>query len=703
MGKREDYSIIENKIIKQELKKLIDYSTKLIAQKEIVETDKTQIINEATSILKKSSRRIRRKVNESGIENLDSSIIKDLIKEINDEINQKNDEILKRKPFLMDKLQKNNANKHLVTDKNIVIMLELKIFARFYQKGINYSGGKVSVHIGSGKIPEDKRPSILLKGYKFLNSNNEWVGPQKTKSIYCDIFNSSITIKEQMILLKAINEILGSRDINEEETELVIIGNVNTDKITNIYDIDLIGVPRPNSEYRDYEFHFNKIHNIYINKNQYLLKSSDSYLADELSTLLLPHDEKVQGFQEKIEQLELEKQLVLKLKLLTNQKNSIEKDAERYNSIAKKAEALLKLSMFNGIENTTMEPLLPTQLFLHDPYYKQVWKSLKSIDDIIGASLIPGRNDKRIGIRKVNEIFEVWSLLKMISILTEKMGWSITNKRRLIDCIDAFLKLKKELKGFLVNLELEDFLLEISYEPKVDFQGDKFSKKPDYRLLFKQRTFLGYIQELGVVYLDAKYRNYKEQDMVNNGEKEWKKDIIETAINNYGNKPHKDNPNLKTLASFILHPDIILGMEKETKGENYFAFYNRKLFPGVLERQIPEEVHKYGSIYILPSSTHSFVNWFKMLMEYRINKHEVCWSCGNLKEITRETKFTGKGYPKYHYQCLNEKCNEYWVKNHCSNKGHKLVKHVNNYHRQPSQDYEWYVVCPTCGDGFNKE
>lgn len=704
MYKRKDYSITENIIVKQELEKLIEYSTKLFAQKDVVESDKRQIHHEGKAVVRKSSKRIRETVNQKGIENLDSATINAMLKVINKEIEQKNREVSERKPVLLDMISRNSRRRHFNLDNGIAIKLNLKVNAKFYQKGFKSLENPLSVSIGSGKIPDDNRPAILFKGYQYYRGDGVWDEPSEVKSIFCDILNSSITNKEQLLLLKSLSDIVATQEILEEETEVTIKGFISrTMDISNTgKKEDIIGKSNRNPLYKDYVFNFKKIHSILIQGVEYKLNTSEAAMAEELCELLLLHDEKVQKLYEKIEQLELEKQYVFKLRQLIKQKTSIDRNAERYIHLANKISELINLPVFKGIDTKVNERLIPTQLFLHDPYYKKIWKLIKNIDDIIGASLIPGSNNKKIGIKKVNEIYEIWSLIKMVSILSNQMGWKISNKETLIRCLDSFLQLKKELRGFNISLEQSNFFLEISYEPKVLFEGERYNKLPDYRFIFKKKAMWGK-QTLGVVYLDAKYRNYKDRDDAGTGEQEWREDIIDIAINNYGSKPHKDYPNIKTIASFILHPDIELGMEKETKGENYFAYYNRKLFPGKLDQQNVEEVHKFGSIYLLPTSTHSFVNWFKMLMEYRMKNHEVCWSCGNHHRVTRETKYTGRGYPKYHYKCQNKNCEEYWIKNHCSQKGHKLVKHINNYHRQPSEEYEWYVVCPTCGDGFNKE
>lgn len=696
--KREVPSNHENKIIKQQLEKIIKYSNSLVAEKKLVESYKTDIMNETQSIVQKSSERIKKCIDlNGGIHKIGNSVIDETLNDIVVNINTKNEEIKKRKIFLFNLLERNRLQNKEKIERGIPVKLNIKVFAKYFEKSADYLKGKLTVNIKSGKIPEDKRPSILFMGYEYLVGNKQWLNPQ-IKSIFCEISNSSITNREQLLLLKALDEAVGCGDKNEVGTNIQIKGFIINNNL-NHWSKDIVGEPTKYPQYKSYKFDFSQIHSIIINGVEFMLPIPENEMIGELNDLLLSFDASVQKIQEQIEPLEMEKQTVFQLKRLCNNKEVIQLNAERYSNLAKKLETFLKLDMFKDTGDTLPEPLRPTQLFLHDPYYKKVWKSISDIEEEIGASLFPDkdRNNRFLGINSVDKIFEIWSLLKMISILIGKMGWKIKTNKTLIDFIDSYLVYKKELKGFVVDLELDNWLLEITYEAKVNFQGNEFSKEPDFRFLFKKNN-RGHIQEIGVIYLDAKYRNYKEQ-----GEQEWGNDIKEIAIKKYGSKTHKNKPLLKTIASFILHPDIAFGMDKEIKGENYFAFYNKKEFPVSMDNQSIEEVHKYGSIYLLPTATHSFKNWFRMIMEFRMNLHEKCWTCGNLTNIKKETKYTGRGYPKYHYQCQNHECNEYWVKNHCSKHGHKLVKHVNNYHRQPSSQYEWYVVCPSCGDGFQFE
>jgi hypothetical protein len=91
----------------------------------------------------------------------------------------------------------------------------------------------------------------------------------------------------------------------------------------------------------------------------------------------------------------------------------------------------------------------------------------------------------------------------------------------------------------------------------------------------------------------------------------------------------------------------------------------------------------------------TFKNLIRLVMEFKLGLYDKCWSCGEQSKIDKKGKYTAKGFPKYHFQCNNDECREFWVKNHCAKHGYKIVK--------LSLDTEWYVVCPTWGDGYQFE
>src|SRR5690606_31615111 len=127
---------------------------------------------------------------------------------------------------------------------------------------------------------------------------------------------------------------------------------------------------------------------------------------------------------------------------------------------------------------------------------------------------------------------------------------------------------------------------------------------PDFVLKFKRNG-----RDMGLVILDAKYRNYESQ-----GKDQWLKDIITIAINKYGNmQPIDAKWQAPIISSNILHSDVTISENAEEQYNPYHVMYNEDLFSTTLSNEAP---HKYGSIYMIPSKTYIFKNWFRLIMEF---------------------------------------------------------------------------------------
>lgn len=165
----------------------------------------------------------------------------------------------------------------------------------------------------------------------------------------------------------------------------------------------------------------------------------------------------------------------------------------------------------------------------------------------------------------------------------------------------------------------------------------------------------------------------------------------------YGQMQPKDSKwCLPLIHSGIIHCDEFVSKEKEEIFNPYNVLYNQGQFTIGLSNQTS---HRYGSIYVLPSQVHVFKNWFRMIFEYHFKEYRSCWSCGERNHVSIRQLVTLGGNPKYHILCKT--CNEFWVKVHCRQHGHHLVKHTLNYHLQVKNQNKnrWFVVCPTCRDG----
>lgn len=445
--------------------------------------------------------------------------------------------------------------------------------------------------------------------------------------------------------------------------------------------VDAVATPRFDNYY-DYTFDFVYISSIHVNSNKILVSADRNsllaFLDNELPVMMHGADQSEETFM-RLKQLQ-------KLQALTIHKEEIHSAAEKFDGLRETAQSLLKLPLFSTLDLTERLPIRPTQLFLHNPIYCAAWQAVKRIQHELSASLYVEQHQRQVSTGKVEHIFEVWILYKILHLLTKEIGWRLDAYKDVTACLDDYLLVgnQKGFENFSVTLFLQHWQLELYYEPKIDLPFGQY-RTPDFVFKFKMNN-----RFMGIVVLDAKYRNYNSQ-----GTKKWVEDIIDVAINKYGEmQPIDAKWQAPILASGIIHSDITISENAEDKYNPYHVMYNETLFNTNLSS---EKAHKYGSIYMIPSKTYVFRNWFRLIMEYHLGEHKVCWNCGEAEKVHEQQFLTQGGYPKYYYTC--RKCNEFWVKVHCRSNRHKLVKHMNNYHLQVESRRKWYVICPSCGDG----
>ncbi|PFA47893.1 hypothetical protein CN391_25835 [Bacillus anthracis] len=446
--------------------------------------------------------------------------------------------------------------------------------------------------------------------------------------------------------------------------------------------VDAVATPIPNSIYRNYSFNFVHISSIRVDGNEITVPAGKNdllaFLDKELPVKMHGAEQSEPAFM-RLKQLE-------QLQIFTKQKENIHSDAEKYDELREAAQALLELPLFSSLVLKERLPVKPTQMFMHNPSYRVAWQALQQIKHELSASLFVQQHQRQISTGKVEQIFEVWTLYKIIHILTKEMGWKIDGYKDITSCLDQYMMegSTQGLQNFSAILRWEHCQVELYYEPKIHLTPRGYLT-PDFVLKFKMHD-----RTMGLVILDAKYRNYESQ-----GTGKWKEDVVDIAIKKYGHMhPIEPKWQVPILASCILHSDVVISENAEDKYNPYHVMYNEALFKADL---CNEEAHKYGSIYMVPSMTHVFKNWFRLIMEYHLGEYKVCWYCGEAKEVHERQLLTQAGYPKYYYTCKS--CNEFWVKVHCRSNHHKLIKHMNNYHLQVESRRKWYVVCPSCGDG----
>lgn len=360
-----------------------------------------------------------------------------------------------------------------------------------------------------------------------------------------------------------------------------------------------------------------------------------------------------------------------------------------------KIEKLLNLQFMKDIK-VQKDTLKPTQIFINDFSYNKVFIQLKKLNKKV--RFLDNISPNMYFLKSTADIYENWCLYKIVNILINDLGWKLNNKDSVLKDINNLLNHNGKYNKPCVKIELEHKIknneiitLDLIYEGKIYYDENKY-KTPDFQFIFKSRS----IGEKRV-YLDAKYRNYKEQ-----GIDTFFKDINHVSIGKYY-IPFIDTVN-KSQVSFIVHSDK--DKKFECFGGNHIiedykikevTAYNQSLDDAT------ENNHRFGAFYLLPSYSFNINKFLRMILEYHLGMYDMCWSCGEVDDITKKDETTAGGYPKYHYKC--NKCDEFWVKNHCRTPNqHKLIKHKNNYHTiNKDKKDPWYVTCPICFNGIAKE
>lgn len=523
----------------------------------------------------------------------------------------------------------------------------------------------------------NNKERFVYRELKIDNNNefglsNEIIEVLESKKFSCKLVTKNIN--EIIFLYKKLSSIKKGRlniqafavkDINSnyvfggEDRKYYRIFTMN---LLKIYSIDGEGVPSySNSEIMSFiEEHLTKINN----QNISLKKNLDEFKF-------------INSIKMKLEDIEVVE----------------EKSNENYycESIESMLNNISNLNIIKSINDNKKVHLKPTQIFVNDSRYRKVYKNLKKLDDEIMYSF--DKSNNYILMNSTQNIYEIWCLFAMVDLLINEMGWIIVNKSDVKYVLDNLLsdKSDKNISGLEIDLFYEystnfDIKMKIIYEGEIRYEENK-KKCPDYQFVLTVYDKVNKVNFKPVrAYLDAKYRNYDVQGLE---ETFINKDIIEVAIEKY----------LKTFLGTNNEPivSMIAHSCNDSKYVEYGTYENKvyKMFKG--DKSILK-AHSYGGFPLVPSNKNELKKFFKIILEYHLSLYDVCWNCGEAKNIEKIEKTTISGFVKHHYTC--KECNEFWVKNHCSvpKLNHGIIKHIENYHEVKEEKSPWHVVCPECGD-----
>ena len=208
-------------------------------------------------------------------------------------------------------------------------------------------------------------------------------------------------------------------------------------------------------------------------------------------------------------------------------------------------------------------------------------------------------------------------------------------------------------------------------------------KRPDYCIIVNKNNE----NDKKVLFMDAKYKTYddKEEDLVS--------EINTVALMKYYNS-YTD----KACGAYIIHPN-----ENFQENDNYkihkYLYGAKKYIKKYKDFYKPCGI--CGAAVTTPDNDIDLERLLKMFFEYKCSWYDkYCWHCGS-KELIKTTGYTAAGNEKYFYLCEN--CNESWLKTHCQQKGHDIIKHLSsdydkeyNYHSRSSISIPFYFDCPVC-------
>ncbi len=411
---------------------------------------------------------------------------------------------------------------------------------------------------------------------------------------------------------------------------------------------------------------------------------------------------------------------------------------------------------------TRREKWQVTQIFTNDVNYRTAANILRKLDKETEFSFVPSADASvQKNTCDLYEYWILYKLLEVLILKTGWQLTHVSvhgqkkNREYIYSVLRTFLgdegKSRGELKGMKISLQHqlhgseENVEMDLYYNVRIsdifpDAGGQHADPNaglltPDY---FIKLRLAG--KEIYII-LDAKYRKYA--DMSGDEGKYWywlNDDIKGVCWDKYINRLR--DYGVDVAAAFIIHCDDTIenqhdkyvdfggNVRKEFKNEPYMEAIKSMFAVSGDNAVTLLPKHRVGAFYMRPRGRErenhtekNIIAFFSMLMEHFLaanmtrrtgesflqmlrneephgslkeSLYFTCWHCGCTETNVEELKTSG-GFAKYYITC--PKCHEFWVKSHCYAGGHhNLVKHMFNYNAHRDDD-NWFVVCPTCGNG----
>ena len=379
--------------------------------------------------------------------------------------------------------------------------------------------------------------------------------------------------------------------------------------------------------------------------------------------------------------------------------------------IKNKIDILCNLDVFKQCRGGNQKRLMlkPTQIFLNDTRYRKVFEGLTLLEEQYAYS--DNVNASNILITKTDRIYEYWVLVRIIKEFM-RLGWrfkdygdeaasnkffasiisKLLKKDILVPKLEMYYKKRSTITGNNNNklfLDWDSLNLIFEYEKQIDcvINGEITHKKPDYTLKFSSSSTL---YRSFIIYLDAKYRNYKEQGNLYG----LRKDIETVSYEKYY-KPFKGTEN-EPVGSFIIHSDV----RKDAK----LTYWNGiEIFDKNYDFGDDDYVlcnHMLGGFSLAPSYTDNLTTLCKLVMQFfyyqylRIDCFRyICVECGS-SNVSSKSYLTRGDNTSYRMTCND--CGENWNKTCCISCHGPIFKNYIHKYELPTQGSLSNVKCPEC-------
>lgn len=379
--------------------------------------------------------------------------------------------------------------------------------------------------------------------------------------------------------------------------------------------------------------------------------------------------------------------------------------------IKNKIDVLCNLDVFKQCRSDKQKRLMlkPTQIFLNDTRYRKAFEGLTLLEEQYAYS--DNVNASNILITKADRIYEYWVLVRIIKEFM-RLGWrfkdygdeaasnkffasiisKLLKKDILVPKLEMYYKKRSTIPESNYNnpfLAWDSLNLIFEYEKQIDcvINGEITQRKPDYTLSFSSSPKLN---RSFIIYLDAKYRNYKEQGNLYG----LRKDMETVSYEKYY-KPFKGTEN-EPVGSFIIHSDVRKnvkltywnGTEIFDKnydfGDDYYVLCN----------------HMLGCFSLVPSYTDHLITLCKLVMQFYYYKYlridcfrYICVECGS-SNVSHEHYLTRGDNISYRMTCND--CGENWNKTCCISCHGPIFKNYIHKYELPTQGSLSNVKCPEC-------